>query len=61
MWLMPRQEEYTPVNQELLSLIEQICREKGVEKPVLVEAILSAVVLRSAQTLWRGREHACSF
>jgi len=44
MWLMPGQEEYTPVNQELLSLIEQICREKGVEKSVLVEAILSAVV-----------------
>jgi transcription termination/antitermination protein NusA len=44
MWLMPRREEYTPVNQELLSLLEQICREKGVEKPVLIEAILSAVV-----------------
>lgn len=32
------------MNQELLSLLEQICREKGVDKPVLVEAILSAVL-----------------
>jgi N utilization substance protein A len=32
------------VNQELLLIIDQICREKGIEKTVLVEAILSAVL-----------------
>jgi N utilization substance protein A len=32
------------VNQELLHIIDQICREKGIEKAVLVEAILSAVL-----------------
>jgi N utilization substance protein A len=32
------------VNQELLHIIEQISREKGIEKAVLVEAILSAVL-----------------
>jgi transcription termination/antitermination protein NusA len=32
------------VNQELLLIIDQICREKGIEKAVLVEAILSAVL-----------------
>jgi N utilization substance protein A len=32
------------VNQELLYLIDQISREKGIEKPVLVDAILSAIL-----------------
>jgi N utilization substance protein A len=32
------------VNQELLHLIEQISREKGVEKSVVTEAVLSAVL-----------------
>jgi N utilization substance protein A len=32
------------VNQELLHLIEQISREKGVEKSVVIEAVLSAVL-----------------
>jgi len=32
------------VNQELLHLIEQISREKGVEKSVVIDAILSAVL-----------------
>lgn len=32
------------MNQELLHLIEQLCREKGIEKAVLVEAVLSAVL-----------------
>lgn len=32
------------MNQELLHLLDQISREKGIEKPVLVEAILSAVL-----------------
>ena len=32
------------MNQELLHIIEQISREKGIEKAVLVEAILSAVL-----------------
>jgi transcription termination/antitermination protein NusA len=32
------------VNQELLLIIDQICREKGIEKAVLIEAILSAVL-----------------
>lgn len=32
------------MNQELLYLIDQISREKGIEKPVLVDAILSAIL-----------------
>jgi len=32
------------VNQELLHLLDQISREKGIDKPVLVEAVLSAVL-----------------
>ena len=32
------------MNQELLHIIEQISREKGIEKAILVEAILSAVL-----------------
>jgi N utilization substance protein A len=32
------------VNQELLYLIDQLSREKGIEKPVLVDAILSAIL-----------------
>src|SRR5712692_2403061 len=32
------------VNQELLHLIEQISREKGVEKSVVIDAVLSAVL-----------------
>lgn len=32
------------MNQELLLIIDQLCREKGIEKAVLVEAILSAVL-----------------
>jgi N utilization substance protein A len=32
------------VNQELLHLIEQLCREKGIEKSVLVDAVLAAVL-----------------
>ena len=32
------------MNQELLHIIEQISREKGIEKSILVEAILSAVL-----------------
>lgn len=32
------------MNQELLHLLDQISREKGIDKPVLVEAVLSAVL-----------------
>ena len=32
------------MNKELLYLIDQISREKGIEKPVLVDAILSAIL-----------------
>jgi len=32
------------VNQELLHLVEQISREKGVEKSVVIDAVLSAVL-----------------
>jgi N utilization substance protein A len=32
------------VNQELLHLIEQLCREKGIEKFVLIDAVLAAVL-----------------
>ena len=32
------------MNQELLHLIEQISREKGVEKSVVIDAVLSAVL-----------------
>jgi N utilization substance protein A len=32
------------VNQELLHLLDQISREKGIDKPVLVEAVLAAVL-----------------
>lgn len=32
------------MNQELLLIIDQLCREKGIEKAVLIEAILSAVL-----------------
>jgi len=32
------------VNQELLHLIEQISREKGVEKSVVIDAVLAAVL-----------------
>jgi N utilization substance protein A len=32
------------VNQELLHLLDQISREKGIDKPILVEAVLSAVL-----------------
>jgi len=35
------------VNQELLHLIEQISREKGVEKSVVIDAVLSAVLSAS--------------
>jgi N utilization substance protein A len=44
------------VNQELLHLIEQLCREKGIEKTVLVEAVLSAV-LSAARKRFGTTEH----
>jgi len=44
------------VNQELLHLIEQLCREKGIEKTVLVEAVLSAV-LSAARKRFGAAEH----
>jgi N utilization substance protein A len=44
------------VNQELLHLIEQLCREKGIEKTVLIEAVLSAV-LSAARKRFGTTEH----
>lgn len=44
------------MNQELLHHIEQLCREKGIEKAVLVEAVLSAV-LSAARKRFGAAEH----
>jgi transcription termination/antitermination protein NusA len=44
------------VNKELLHLIEQLCREKGIEKAVLIEAVLSAV-LSAARKRFGTAEH----
>lgn len=44
------------MNQELLHLIEQLCREKGIEKTVLIEAVLSAV-LSAARKRFGAAEH----
>jgi len=40
------------VNQELLHLIEQISREKGVEKSVVIDAVLSAVLSAARKRFW---------